>query len=284
VTLGADDEPPPDGPPVYTVRAADSVLQILLMFDEHRSVRVTDVAQRLDVARSTAHRLLATLVHRGFATHDPRTRRYLPGAQLWRIGMSAVGTLDLHERARPHLRRLRDATGETVHLLMLEGRQVRFSLGFEGVHGLRGGVRDGLRLPAHATSGGKYLLAHLEPEAIAELYRDAPEQLTAWTIHEHDAMAAEFARIRRDGYATSDREGATDLAAVAAGVWGPAGPIAAIAVAAPATRLGPDVIPVIVGHARAACLALSEELGGCPPVADRPARSAEQNDNVIPLP
>lgn len=272
-----EDDGPTGGQSSNTVRAADSVLQILLMFDEHPSVRVTDVATRLGVARSTAHRLLATLVNRAFVTHDPQTRRYLPGAQLWRIGVSAVGALDLHERARPHLRWLRDATGETVHLLMLEGRYVRFTSGFEGVHGLRGGIRDGTRLLAHGTSGGKYLLAHLEPKVFAEIYQDEPpERLTDTTIYERDSLAEEFDRIRRMGYATSDREGAPDLVAVAAGVWGPGDrPIAAIAIAAPANRLDAATLPARARDAQVAALALSQEIGGCPPPGHRPPDRGE---------
>jgi IclR family transcriptional regulator, acetate operon repressor len=126
-----DTDPPAKAGPDYPVRSADSVLRVLLMFEGRSFLRVSEVAEELGVARSTAHRLLAVLVHRGFATHDPRSRHYLPGELLWRLALAAVGTLDLQDRAMPHLEWLREATGETVHLMMLEGRQARFVAGLE---------------------------------------------------------------------------------------------------------------------------------------------------------
>jgi IclR family acetate operon transcriptional repressor len=64
---------------------------------------VSEVADQLDVARSTAHRLLNMLVHRQFAVHDPASRAYRPGPRLAEIGLTAVGTLDVRTRMRPYL-------------------------------------------------------------------------------------------------------------------------------------------------------------------------------------
>lgn len=116
-------------PPAYGVTAVDNALQIVLMLRERegRGVSVSEVAGRIGTARSTAHRLLSTLVHRGFAEQDD-FRSYHLGPVL-RAGASAP--VRLEDVIRPHLAALRDRIGETVNAMVLEGGLVRMILSAE---------------------------------------------------------------------------------------------------------------------------------------------------------
>lgn len=254
------------GSPNYPIRSVDNALRILGMLQDRPSLSVTDIAAELGVAPSTAHRLLAMLVHRGFASRDPDSRRYYAGDRLWEIGVSAFGARSIESLAAPHLARLRDDTGETVHLMMLEGDQIRFVGAREGLHTARERVRVGVRLPAYATSGGKYLLAHLRPEVVDTLFPPRLSPLTEHTVGSIDALQAELARVRRRGYATNFGESEHGLIALSVGVWGPLShPVAAIAVAGPGARLARGEMKAMVRQVTHAAAELSEELGGRSP-------------------
>ena len=100
--------------PAYPIESVDNALRLLLLLERDGRVRVSDAADALGVAPSTAHRLLAMLEHHGFARQEPSSRAYLPGPTLVRVGLSAVRDLDLRTVAHPYLEALRDETGETT--------------------------------------------------------------------------------------------------------------------------------------------------------------------------
>ena len=111
-------------PPEYPIGSVDTTLRLLQLFRERPSIGVAEAASRLGVARSTAHRMLAMLVYRGFAVQDPQTRSYLPGPGLVEVGLAAVRSLDVRSVARPVMERLSSEVEETVHLGMLQEREI----------------------------------------------------------------------------------------------------------------------------------------------------------------
>lgn len=118
---------------------------------------VSNGAEALGVSASTAHRLLHTLRQRGYAVQDG-DRRFRPGPALLAPGL-ALATPQITERVRPYLESLFATVGETLHLMVLEGEDVRFLDGLESEQPLRVGLRTGVVLPARRTSGGKAILA-----------------------------------------------------------------------------------------------------------------------------
>ncbi len=232
--------------PPYPLHSVDNALRVLLMLEEAAPLRLTDVATRLGVARSTAHRLLGMLEYRGFVARDGRSKTYRAGSALIELSSAAARSVDIREAAQPHMQALRAATAETVHLLMLEGPSVRFVDGLEGPQGLRVGARTGLRAPAYATSGGKALLAQLDDAVVDVLFPRGLRQVTRATVADRDQLREELARVRRAGYATNFGESEQRVSGVGVCVVGPVGrPVAALAVAAPSERLSPDDAPAI---------------------------------------
>src|SRR5579859_5535964 len=143
--------------PAYAIESVDNALQLILMLQERDSLRVNEAAERLGVAPSTAHRLLATLVYRGFALQD-ESRRYTAGPSLRGAGKQG----HLHEIvavAHPRLEGLAAAVGETVNFVARFGTSVRFLASVESTQLLRVGDRAGTILPARFSSGGKAILA-----------------------------------------------------------------------------------------------------------------------------
>ncbi|MGV9847486.1 IclR family transcriptional regulator [Streptomyces sp. NPDC003442] len=225
----------------HGLTSVDNALQILLMFQETSEVRVADVARRLGVARSTAHRLLTTLCGRGLAVQDGRTRAYHPGKALVDLAHALTRSPDLASLLRPQLVKLCAKLGETTSAQVFQGPDVVFVDGIEAERALKGGLRTGARMPAYAVSGGKAYLAELTPGELRSLYPRGLVKLTSQTPGDFEALERELAQVRARGYAVNLEGSETGLHAVGVAVHDLAGrAIAALAVSAPAHRLGPE--------------------------------------------
>lgn len=227
----------PSPSPSYPVSAAGNALRVVRLLHELDELRVMDVADRLGVARSTAHRILAMLVFEGFAAQD-RHKVYRPGPALQAIrGSQAAPPPDLITIARPHLQRLADAVRETTHLMVLEGNAARFLDGVEGPQALRVSYRTGTLLPAHVTSGGKTLLAALPADRLRALYPNGLPGERADASDGVERLFNELVSVRRTGYAINLQESERGVHAVGACVRDRTGTaVAAVAVAAPSVR------------------------------------------------
>jgi IclR family transcriptional regulator, acetate operon repressor len=188
------------------------------------------------VAPSSAHRLLATLCHRGFAVRD-RQRRYHPGPELLAAGPAAPALPRLLRATRPFLQDLFERTGETVHLMVPAGPDVRFVDGIEGDQPLRVGLRTGARTPAYCTSGGKAMLADLDWSEVEALH---PHGLAPWPharLRDLPSLRRQLARVRRQGYGVNAQESEAGLTAFGVSIRSRAGrPMAALTVAIPTAR------------------------------------------------
>jgi DNA-binding IclR family transcriptional regulator len=201
-------------------------------------VRVSEAAEQLGVGRSTAHRLLSTLEQHGFARRDPATRTYLAGPVLAELGLATAG-LELLRATRGELERLSAETGETAHLVVLEGTSVLFLDSVETAKALRIGSRAGAVMAAHCTSAGKVMLAELSAEELSALYSAGQqlEQMTPNSISTLAELERELEAIRLRGYATNRDESELGVSAVAAAFRaGSAERLTAFSVSAPTTR------------------------------------------------
>lgn len=228
--------------PQYPIESVDNALRILLLFGDRRSIRITDVSEYLGVASSTAHRLLAMLLYRGFVRQASGSRAYEPGPALTSIAFSVLRQADVRERLRPFLERLSASLGETVHLGRLEGSAVTFVDSVESARAVRVGSRLGVTMPAHCTSSGKALLSTLDDDAIRALY---PEEnlvgITPRSITERSVLLKQVQEIRRRGFATSLEESEDGVASVSVplGEYGAAR--YALNVSTPKGRMSPQV-------------------------------------------
>jgi IclR family acetate operon transcriptional repressor len=232
--------PESDTGPAYPIASVNNALLLLLLFREQPRVRLTDACKYLGVAHSTAHRLLAMLAHHGFVQQEPITRAYIAGPALVEVGLAVVGSLNVREQARPMMEELAAETGETVHLGVLEATQVRYVDGVESERALRVVARTGTLAPAHCTSLGKALLAQMTDQQVTELYPTSAEPFAARTersITTQAKLMKEVARARARGYAVNEGETEDDVGSVAVAFRDFAGRPAAIAVAAPTSRL-----------------------------------------------
>jgi DNA-binding IclR family transcriptional regulator len=236
----ADVQDDADPGPAYPISSVDNALRLLKLFAERDSIRLTDAYRYLDVAHSTAHRLLAMLVHHGFVTQEAGSRVYRPGPTLVEIGLAVVQKMDIRAQARPLLERLAAEFGETIHLVTLESTQVRYIDAVESTKALRVAQRMGNVLPAHCTSAGKALLAELTDDEVRALYAD-PDSLIRQidrSIATPAQLIATLEEVRKTGYAVNYEESEEGVGSVAIALRDRSGrALAAVAVAVPIYRL-----------------------------------------------
>ncbi|MER7792079.1 IclR family transcriptional regulator [Streptomyces sp. NPDC097640] len=219
--------------PPYPITSVDHALHLATLLQQEGPLRVSDAAERLGVSPSTAHRLLAMLVYRGFAEQRP-DRRYQAGDVLRPAAASRAPVALLRQVALPHLHDLVDHVRESVNLVVLAGTEARFIASVECDQVLRVGSREGRTLPAHLTSGGKAVLAALPPEEVAALYGGSDDVGLP-------RLRRELALVRKRGFAINDQRTETGLTALATAIRDASGaPVAAAAIAMPTARFHRD--------------------------------------------
>ncbi|NMH95823.1 IclR family transcriptional regulator [Pseudonocardia acidicola] len=247
-----------------TVRNAARLLKAFLTREE--SLGVSELARRLDLGKSNVHRLLSTLVAEGLIEQDARTGGYRLGIVMFELGEAVKVHLDLHAAAGPVLAQLREQTGESSQVGVLDGDEVVYVDRLESAHSLRLFTETGRRVPAHCTSSGKVLLAH-RPDAEREAYlaRDTLTRLTPHTITDPAVLRDELATVRARGWAEAINEREVGVASIAAPIRDIHGDVvAALSIGAPVARFG--AVPRR-RHARAlveAGEAVSRRLGWSP--------------------
>lgn len=223
--------------------SVDNALRILLMFESCAAIRVAEVARELGIAKSTAHRLLAMLEHHRYVSRSDRTRAYDMGPALLEVGLQQSSSFDLREAARPHLESLRDQTGESCGLLVLDGTEAVMLDFVPAAHPLRVVEQIGDRAPAHLTAAGKALLADLDADELAALYPAAElATITPTSLPTTADLESELRTVRQHGVATNVEESGAGVVGIAAPVPGPRGrAIAAVLLALPTSRIGDDL-------------------------------------------
>jgi DNA-binding IclR family transcriptional regulator len=248
--------------PAYPIASVDNALRLLLMFRDRKRLRLSEVAQALEVADSTAHRLLAMLIHHDFVQREDDLREYVAGPALLEIGLAAVRNLDIRTLARPILSDLAQQVNETVHLAQLEGGRIRYLVGAESGRALRVADRTGQLMPAHRTATGKALLAELTASQLDELFPTVASAQNAdgLTKRERGQLDTELTRVREHGYATNLR-GSDEIVSVATVVRDRRDiAIAAINASAPAGRMDSKRRTLVVRQLHAAAVQLERLL------------------------
>jgi DNA-binding IclR family transcriptional regulator len=224
--------------PTYSIEAVDNALLLLQLLRDTGTLRLKDAAAELGVAPSTAHRLLAMLVYRGFAVQD-ETRRYVPGPAMG-VGPAGLSwTKLLRTLAQPHMELLSARISETVNLMIRVGTKVRFLATVEGTNVLRVGDRQGTVMPANRTSGGKAMLAELDPPMLEQLFRSSNAEIGGDTIpdSEYPAFLRELESIRSNGFAANFEGTEEGVSALGIALHNRNGQVVgALSVAAPSIR------------------------------------------------
>ncbi|MEA2977360.1 MAG: IclR family transcriptional regulator, regulon repressor [Alphaproteobacteria bacterium] len=267
------------GPERKRLSSVATALQLLKSFSEEQvEIGISALARRLGVAKSTAHRLAATLVSEGMLEQDPETEKYRLGIALFRLGALVRRRMDVSNQARPYLYELREKTNETVHLAILDGTEIMYVYNLESTQAIRMRSDIGVRKPAYCTAEGQAILAFRPPEVIDQVIQRGLLPLTPQTITDPAKLLKALSVVRQRGCAIEDEESEIGMRSISAPIRNDAGEVvASVGVAGPATRLSKKAIAAFVPHVIETADLVSRRLGYR--AADQ-ARSAVSIDSI----
>ena len=199
---------------------------------------LTEVANGIQMHKSTVYRILATLEYRGLVEQDPDTEKYRLGFGLATLASAVTADLDIVRHSRATCQQLSDRTEETVTLTVLEGDEAVIIHQSVSSSSVLNADWSGFYSPLHCTAAGKVLLAYL-PSSRRNRILDRPlERLTENTIYDSKVLHEQLEEIKVSGYGYAIEELEVGLNAVAAPIHSSGGKvIGAVSVSGPAFRL-----------------------------------------------
>ena len=268
------------------VQSLDRGLAVIRAFDaEHPELTLSDVAKSTGLTRAAARRFLHTLVELGYVRSDGRLFALRP--KILELGYAYLSSLSLPEIALPHLEQLVERVHESSSVSVLDGDEVVYVARVPTKRIMTVSISVGTRFPAYATSMGRVLLAWRSPDWLDGYLASAKlRALTPHTIADADALLAELATVREQGWALVDQELEEGLRSVAAPIRDPAGNVvAAINVATNVSRHKRDeVVREIVPPLLATADLIAQDLGPSQPAPGAAQQSTAQHASGQPAP
>ncbi len=243
------------------VQSVDRALRILAILARSGECGVTEIAAALEVHKSTAFRLVATLEQHGLVEQVEGRGKYRLGLGLLRLAGATSARLDVVQEARPLCKQLAATTGETVNLASLSGNSALYLDQAAGTSALQSHNWVGQHIPLHATSNGKVLMAWLPDDELRDLLGRLPA-FTGQTITSKTRLRRELEDVREAGYAVAVDELEIGLTAIAAPVRNAHGDvICSMSLSGPTFRLGPERVEEVAPLLVEAADELSHRLG-----------------------
>ncbi|MEO3427503.1 IclR family transcriptional regulator [Pelagibius sp. CAU 1746] len=238
------------------------VLEILAA--EEKPLTVSEIARALDVSRSSAFRLIYTLKYMGFAESTDDGRNFKLGARVLNLGFSYLASQDIITTARADLEDLRDETGISAHLAILEKQEVLFLDCVQSRSGFLSNVNVGTRIPAHASPLGWLMLSDLPSRELAARYEGATfKRLTEKTPTNTEQLLHAVSQAAAHGVVVSQGIAEQGGCSISAPVLDRNGKIiAAIDISGPASAFEAERMESdYVSKVRAAAMSISRRLG-----------------------
>lgn len=223
-----------------TVKSVGRALDIIDIVSQKKDgLGVTEIANQIDINKSSVHRTLSTLVQYGYVEQDEETGKYKLGYKILELSSKLLDSIDLREEAKPYLLELEKETNEVIHLVVWDEGEVVYIEKLEGNETLRMHSRVGKRAPMHCTSVGKAILSHLPKDVVEEIIdRKGLPKHTEYTITDKETFFEELKKVKERGYALDLQENEYGITCIAAPIFDHIGNVvAAISISGPTMRM-----------------------------------------------
>lgn len=254
---------PKSDAPSASLSSVTNAMRLLKVFTaESPEWGISELARHLGVAKSTAHRLVTTLVAEGFLEQNPHNDRYRLGLLLFSMGTMVRRRMDVAEQSAMDLRALADRTHETVHLAVLHDDEILYLRNIESPHAIRPRSYLGVRMPAFCTSEGRAILAHSAPTLVARVLTSKLQARTPKTITHKKMLMMKLAEVFQQGYAVDSEESEHAMCGIAAPIFDANSQVvAAVGVVGPIHRLGKMQLRKLAPVVTQTAAAISTKLG-----------------------
>lgn len=249
------------------VQALDRGLQVLEALAREGSATLSDLALRVGMPPSTAHRLLMTLQGHGFVAFDEALQEWSVGIGAFRVGSTYLLRTNLVDGSRRSLRALMEETGETANLAIIEGEQLVYVSQVETQNPIRAFFRPGTRSQMHVSGIGKAVLAHMSRRDVERILRKTGlPGFTPRSLTSPEALFADLALTAARGWALDNEEHHAGMRCVAAPVFNAFGePFAGLSVSGPAVRFSDAAIQRAAAAVKRAAESVTALIGGRAP-------------------
>ena len=246
------------------IKSLDRAMDVFAFLSQSQGKTLSAIADEMDQSAATVYRILVTLETKGLVEFDADAQLWHIGSGAFVIGARFLRRTSLVERARPIMRRLMEATGETANLGIAREGAVLFVSQVETDASIRAFFPPGTLSAMHASGIGKALLAQMSPERVDALLAGvALQQFTPSTITEGAALKANLQAVRDQGFAVDDEERNAGMRCIAAPVFDMNGEaVAGISVSGPTSRVGHADIATLSQPVMAAARQLTIAIGG----------------------
>ena len=224
------------GKTIASVRKAVEVIEYIA--HSKTELGVTEISKGLGYGVSATYHLLNTLKQSNIIEQDKISKKFKLGLKLWQIGMLAYDQNHISISLKPYLKELKNLTGETANLTIMDNHQIVYIAQEESDNLVRMFTKTGAAAPLHCTAAGKVLLA-FKPKKVQESIMDKIEltKYTDNTITTRDELIEEMKIIKERGYGFDREERETGVSCIGAPVFNLRGEaIACITISGPTTR------------------------------------------------
>ena len=225
------------------VQSVIRALDILETIDAYGELGISEISDKLNLDKSTVHRIISTLRHKGYVVQNNTDHKYSNSIKLWEMGNNVVERLGVRRQAQPFMERLVIESCETV----------------------KADLNVGKTLPCYCTGLGKAMLAFMPEERVKDLLQDEKFfKYTGKTVNNLQELFKQLEEIRQNGYCIDDEEYVEGIKCIASPVMNYTNDVvAAISIAIPKFRIdsGERDEEYIAGLVKTAAVELSEQLG-----------------------
>lgn len=221
-----------------------SLIMLEILSVNPKGIGITELANQLHIAKSTTHRLLSTLMNRGFVVQDEETKNYTLGMKIIELSSLILEDMNIRSIAKNNLEALGKQINEVVHLCIHENGEVVYIDKFESDQTIRMHSRIGKRGMMHSTGVGKVILSGMSDEQVRTIIKKkGMPAKTHRTITDEEILLKRLNKIRRLGYEIDDIENEEGIRCVAAPIYDFRGKvIAAFSISGPENRMRLDRI------------------------------------------
>lgn len=211
------------------LQTADRALQILELLS-HEGLTSKDIQEKMNLNKSTVHRLMMTLLNRGFVERNEVTGIFQVGLKLVEISSIRLNHVELKTEALPYLHQLGNKVNKSIQLAILDGNEAVFIEKVEKYQSFHMYCQTGKRIPLYCSAVGKSLILNHSDNEIQGLLKDTKfEHFTPKTVTDIEALFADLDQARKDGYTRDHAEHEADVYCVAMPIYDYRGKIVAAA-------------------------------------------------------
>ncbi len=233
------------------IQVADRLFQLVEILAADGPSGLIELSKKLNLNKSTVHRLLNSLIYMGYVRQDSDTLKYSLTFKIWEIANQSLARFDIVDIARPYLKKLVEETGETVHLVVKDGINAIYLDKVESyTNSVRLVSRVGESIPLYCSGVGKAILAEMNDSEILSLWKASNvKRLTEHTITSFDEFMEKIQDIRSLGYALDDEENELGVRCIAACLKDYRGRARyAFSISAPVTRMSDERLHELAGY------------------------------------